>query len=851
MSKKRQALKILNPDREMSVSTDLVNKNKNTNKNTGAVTTPQVVIHTLLTEDLDIEYKLKMLDAMGSDPFRIPFKIEPIELIVEAEEEELVQLKDPRSPSSIKLTNTFKEVAEAVSANIVLVIGHSELCTRYLEDEYNIMAKSSYPTLVFAIGCHSADEIYHLNQNEIIKMSKNYFIGFEDLVHCIDGEIYECEHPHLSIPNMDCRFPGSEQYTKALYSRSYNSNNNNNRNSRNALWDIGKIYNKNTTNPVLQCINAKFARFVNTYKEDINRRNCSKLTAESLIRKINGMKEANGEFKSHDNLTKEHFTIRRSDLVPCSGDTRCTFALNTEANRIAEEYDNKMKTVEIYYEIVKLFDKIFDEDEDEHRKNDERIVSYLNSLTRDQANLVLNKEVDLDQFNSFPVYFFLFIYKYTISSREIFSKYDIDWTKRSSDGYGLISCLVQQLKIEDKEKPINIVTGQKYENEFTYYTVKELFRLFLKIYEKTSEPFKLGNIPPNFSTFLLLLRDQFTEKLPLVKFYLRYFPGTTSSGRNVINYNEQTISGRTRTTTLETILTRIYPQNNEFKFLLEALFVYGVNPNTPIYISLLNSRSLERMTPLQAYEDYAEGYLDAEIIKLFFIYGARNSAENVQGSIINNNSVRTYLDERIKYFELVLRSPKLLNGIKDQYERMRKYMEGVLPAGGPLARRRYKLYEFRKNNYEEFVIQAIETYSEVSNFLLTADLASLRKRPEDIQRQLDMDLAPYIYAARAIPQLKEFYGTVQKYLKKQKIDPLLKQEFFEEAAELYKSKKPLENEGNSAVRRLELLQNKFDRMKNVVRNYAPQPTKQGGRRYTRRSKKLKRRKTRYRRKSTV
>ena len=741
-------------------------------------------LYTTLTNEL--------LNSLHND-LRVPTTYSPLQFVLEQEEQELIDLTNPSSYSYRKLYSTLFTVANKLKVNILAVIGHVEICTDELKRmDLTVLPPNKYPNIVIVIGCHSKDYIIDFASKPELQRLNYYFLGFENLMHVIDGELYGCELPHNDVPYLECRYDNAVDDAYLLYDHNTSS------------YKQNEIQRTNAgANKFALCLQARNERYTTTYKEGLYKRNCSKFRAEDIVKKIEGLKNVYGDFIRPDFVPEAATVFQLSDGLHCTPQT-CPMRITKQFDELNRLFDEETKYISVYQAI----DELFEAYNPATRSTDEKIVSYLSGLPLKKANKVLTLPVSTYMYERIPLYYIPFLYNLRISLKEMMTKYTIDYSYRYEE-QGILHMIFN-------------------DNTEYLYSLKQKFRLCLQIKDtfKGINPFNQYDYHTDSETPFVYLLKQYKKNIPLLYFYFKFFPGLPSSKAFKINYNT-CIHPDAATQLLQVFFMNEKEFGSEFVGILEKLLVNGVNP--------LDGYTHDYENPLAYYEENAPELLNPTLLTLVCSY-AWNFIEGEAPPVI------MYAKKRLAYFKDVLEKKSgadqyllalyksKVTELKNEVKRVKKVYDSrrtnyndeygynsnddydyTKKKDYREAMRKLTIAEYRVTNFDAFVLSAKNAFEQAAS--IRKETAEI-KTPEDIEPELDFLLAPYMEGARAIPTVKELYTSIQKYMKKSKAKAEEKTQFLKKIADMYKSKMNVnENEGNSAYRRLQLMQDEFDAFK--------------------------------------
>jgi hypothetical protein len=724
-------------------------------------------------------------------------------MLMEVEEYELEALKDQDSNSYDTLATTAEYLMQALKVNLLFIVGHTEFCIDYMRTVNYTFKKpnNDLPLVIFIIGCQGGKTAADLNALQETRDKNYYFFGFHKIVHVVDGHIFMCEGIQREMPNMDCNYRGAKEDLKKLK-------------------QVRSMEEENE-NPLFQCMDAKYMRFVNTFKRQIRARNCIQFTTQNIIQKLNKFKDPERGFLPHDTFKKEDYIFRAEDGTPCQ-DATCSLQLYDGADQRAAEFDALIRIKTTRNEVKELIQKWYFQTVAEKRQADEQIVSHLNSLGIAEANSLLStiiyedRQVGYDDYvqSNIPLFEFAFLNKYELTSKEILTKYSPDWSKDKETYDGLIETLIE-----------------RYPNSRNSYSIKELFRLFLKLKDKNHKLFF------HFKDDVFLFKRYFEkpELLPLVQFYFRFFPGKTvtrglSSGEYPIDYN--TMFEKEKPLLEKFFENKSIIDNPRFFSILETLLIYGVD---------INKKMSTDETLIEYYENNCEGFYKPEFFRIYAQFGGNDP--DLAKKIEIFEAIKTPQDMENYKNQLKVKQTKIRSDIKQyekEYQREMNYRYNINNHNQitPLDERpRYmklikllNITRFRINNLQQFIETSLQAYR-IGQSTQPLSEETKTMMANTIIPSLDGDLANYIEGARAIPDVKDYFTEINKYLKKVNAPADITQAFQAQMMGIYKSTAGAnENEGNSALRRLGVLRRDFEQFRRTYSQMKVKPgkAKQGG-----------------------
>lgn len=736
---------------------------------------------------LQTSLALELLNTVHDD-IEQAFSYAPIQFIVEEEEKELTALGDPTSASYKQLYSTLSEVGKLFRVNMMAVIGHVEICVDYMKSvDFEDRPHNNYANIILVIGCHSTEYLNQFRANPLYQANQNFFFGFKNLVHVIDGEIYMCKDSQTEQPFLDCRYKGSLEDQVALWDQKAHA------------YKTDELMKENSQNKLVQCIHAREHRYIKTYKEGIWKRVSVKFRAEDIAKKISSLlsfvqsnKNTNGSF-NHSKLTDDILTFQFADGLACTA-TTCPMKLEKKWDAINEQFDKETRYIKTVNNILEALKGAFTNPKYNASKTDSQVSSYLSALPIEEANLALN--ANTGGWSRSPLWFLPFTNQHLlpITIKEIFTKYSPDYTLMDDFGNGFMHVFINRLR---REKIIS----------------KEIFRIFLRLLDvPNSRDLFLTYDSDGLIPFIYFF-DDLHLFLPLVYFYFKFFPGITSKKQITMDYNEASKK------TEYPILYHLFKndmKSSECLIVLEMLLVYGVDPNA---LFLKNERSVEY------YENNLKNSLmNPSVIQLMYTYGYEDNG---------------YAKKRLDYYSTLQNDPKK----QEEYEQtLLKEIMDLVAMRMNIQRRMYRkhkynysnnnnsnderasveisrlqkkleLAQYRSKNLKAFLDAAVRSF-QIAQDIVDGKVQPVKKTPDEIEKEIDYFLAPYIEGNKAIPVIKDLFTTIQKYVKKSKANATAKKAFLDKVTTIYQSKASNnENLGNSALRRLEPIQKEFNTFK--------------------------------------
>lgn len=267
----------------------------------------------------------------------------PNYLVATFEEEMLMRMTDPTNPDHIKMKSDFQWIADKLSCNIVVYLGHVEQCDPYIEKRFKQaleLQKTSryFPKTIFLIvACYGSNKAYMYNTDPKYKFFQDQnvaFFGFQDFMHFHAGEIYSCKELLHKRINLICDYDGVEEDIRTIlngYKGPYD--------------EIDK------ENPLYKCCHARLEHIYKTFVETLYERETTKYTKENLYEKFKPFAESS----DRSVLTYAYANISSDDGTPCIDKTTCTIPnpyMEEEATRL--EFNKKSVMRNLYSELYTL-----------------------------------------------------------------------------------------------------------------------------------------------------------------------------------------------------------------------------------------------------------------------------------------------------------------------------------------------------------------------------------------------------------------------------------------------------------------------------------------------------------------
>ncbi len=710
------------------------------------------------------------------------------QLIIEIEEEEIEALQNPSSKSYKNLKSTLNEAARIAKTNIVVYMGHMEVCLNYVKtiDLNQLLYSNGLPTCVFIIACYSDKYISELNQKAIDERLPIYFFGFETLMHMVEGEAYMCKETHKEIPNLDCVYPGSKEEIDALFAGMPTNNPNS------IDYYMGQIVNNELLKPfqeqnkVIQCCSSKYERFRKVFLETLNKRDCAKFTAQDIAKKCKTIEDP-------DFMTKELYRVKYEDGTPCSKEKPCkmpTAALEPFV-KSAKEYNNLIKAKVASAEIHQLFQNTL-ADYRNKEKNDLRMVQILASLTKEERKTVLEESTTWDEFlfTSVPIFYEIFKQKYVFSMKDIFQRKEINLDKSIS--YTITSLIEYLISTF-------VYSGNDFKNE-NLYTEKELYRLFQQILTLNRDIFWYANKSDKIPLSILL--ESKIEYPGLINFFFDNFTEADYYMNNSVSL-------------LSSVLQNPFWDSHQKLKTLEKLFIFGVEQKNTHWIPIYESNEILTLNPEVLFLLYSTGFN----IKRWPAYSASERVKYFEDCLKPKSAklveYKSHLKQLIRDYGRSAYRPRY-NSNNNSYNDHDYDSYGAMISAYEKEIQSKKRGNFidRQANLMEFIENAYKTYTLVQTYLQNKIFYPLDYEVE--KKKIATELAPYREGQKAIDDIKQYFGTLQKQIKKKPLSPGAKQIIFEQLKAIYNSQVKNENEGNSALRKMNEMRQRYNALEQSI-----------------------------------
>ncbi len=742
----------------------------------------------VIESDYVPNYYYNCMDSIYHTEDRDAVNPQAILMVVEFEEQELKQLKNPSSESYKTLHETFHNAATQAKVNIVVIIGHMEKCEDYINTFTFKNFKSRLPTVVFVVGCYSNAFVGKYNKDARFKDKHFYFFGFEHLMHVIHGDIYMCVNGHQDVPVMDCRYQGSRDNLDYYLVKTINNSIPYNKIPYNNL----KIQ-ETPPKKLIQCCKAKLDRFKSAFMKDLYTRRCIKVDTDVLVKKLNGIRKKDGSLRPSSELEESDFVISMKDGVECKKDT-CV---------IPNPYKSLEKTAQVFNDEMKVSitkRKINHELHSyEHSSVDEeKIISYIHSLKRDEIQELMYSVEHYHRDYQQPYFYSFFEQNLPLLQKAILTQYGIDIRKQGGSGLSILHKII---------KSMNDLQSIYYSGG-NNYTMSSIYRTFRRIYDTNKEIFL---IPDNRGDSPLVYI--FEEKLgPLFAFYIRYFSPDTHDYNKLLNREENNLP--------DLIIQFLKPLPHELRLIIFSLILY-----CKINLSEISNGK----------------HFVTELIQLFLVEFLQKDSHLVQDYLellyVNTNSpelIEFAERKRDEYTNYQLNPVAKGKHLKDLQSEARKY------------RREYERKANRHNNYSYYnsdeeddeMHAAYDLYSKYSKMVayyetylnnhvdLFTNLVAITKLPADQKAPMIITkekadsivnkiLEKYEQGYKAITRIKTYFSDIQKYLKKNKSVPeKAKVELYQELNEISKDEKyHMDDAGEDAIARLGMMAATFSGFK--------------------------------------
>lgn len=434
-------------------------------------------------------------------------------LLSQMEEEEIIAAGNPESSSYQRLKDTMTPIMEKLQCNIIVVIGHKDVCYKYIQfNEFGsnfptLYANSSTtPTIVLMVACLSNYSIDKFNTRPDFIKNNLFFFGFEGLVHIVDGEILACKLTHLAVPFLNCKIQDVEDDLRIIESN---------------LTQFNTPYEKQLN--LIKCCKGRYEHFKEVFYNYLSKRQCVKFTTESLFEKLQNIRSENGSLVRHISIYKNKtahmsmeqamkYTFLRSDGIPC------TEAGNCSGKSKYNLYKGNLKKFDEFVkygsgpttQLLVILEESSRYSSEERVEKDKEILTLLKGLPNDLAKKTLLHAVryieeDTGESSMIPIFYLIFAENYPVSTYEILKTYDLPLDNVFENRFTLIYIIWKHLT---KASPS--------------LTEKEVYRLFKTIGKKNPNALYVALIYEDEYNFIF--EDHTKCFLSLVELLFRYFP---------------------------------------------------------------------------------------------------------------------------------------------------------------------------------------------------------------------------------------------------------------------------------------------------------------------------------------
>jgi len=286
-------------------------------------------------------------------------KIPPSTLVQELEDHMLRAMQDTTSSVYERFQANMKRVALESRVNLYVLIGHSNFCQNYITkfivdlQDGKIPQNTNYPNVLLMIACYSYEQVDAIyDAFEASNLEFNVFT-FDGLIHIVEGEIYSCKDMHEKLPRMRCNFKGAKTNLNSIT-------------LENSLFVNEANLERH---PVKQCCLAKFKAFEKNFQEELQTRNCIKITVEAMIQKIQNLLQSNNEPNKKKNTVENisKLIFNESDGVKCTPESPCIVPSEEllKAKKTSNEFNTKLDDASLFEDKWRDLQEVIREEPDQ------------------------------------------------------------------------------------------------------------------------------------------------------------------------------------------------------------------------------------------------------------------------------------------------------------------------------------------------------------------------------------------------------------------------------------------------------------------------------------------------------
>jgi hypothetical protein len=196
-------------------------------------------------------------------------------------------LKEMRAKSGAAYERLYQDIqwiATTLNCNIVVYLGHKEICENFVEKSYKpslVDADPSnfqLPTVFLIIACYTEKMADTFNTDPFFVEKNIAFFGFQDFMHIHEGEIYGCKEVHKAPPSLTCTYDTVGKNVVSLLEIDKSG----------AKKTITNVKDKKVDqeNPLVKCCEAKEAAMYDLFIKYLDQRKCVKFPKEALAAKF-------------------------------------------------------------------------------------------------------------------------------------------------------------------------------------------------------------------------------------------------------------------------------------------------------------------------------------------------------------------------------------------------------------------------------------------------------------------------------------------------------------------------------------------------------------------------------------
>lgn len=601
------------------------------------------------------------------------------------EDKTLREMKSPENASYKKLESNLKWIADSLQSNISVFLGHIDTCYYYIDDVYKkaveeIKMYSSLPTIFLIIGCRGSELAFRLNTEsnyEIFRRHKIIFVGFEDLLHIHEGEIYSTKlfdtARSKTLCDSDEMITLFKTFNEELKREGVNKNAMQQKEIVYTPEEILDLYRTHPDMDIFRCCRAKLGRLYSDFVKGLERRKTTKYPKEHLVQKLKKLLEF---LKTKQTIPREYITITSEDGLDCDKNDCQIPNLYEEQELLSQEYNKKGEFHEFLRELKSYIfpnfvylNKSFNTEEERHQAVDD-FYKRIQGLKGESRSVFT-----YDKTSFIPILFDFATpgLQFKSPTHSMFKIFRFILQKYGSD----INLLLQNPKTKHSILHA-IIDSANYSKEEEVILFKTIYDI-LPTEEEREKVFFLkdqfGYIPlgkgPEFRPLLCFFYiEKFGRKLKDVQY-------STDQQGNLLHV------------VLENYITH---ENNENDLLLlncvNGLLNVGVDPNQFLIETI---PMVNKYKPLEFYTELYFPPYNTSLFEAFLRYGMTNDTKYFTNSLTYYKEIVENSNLRQKLLNVLFGLQTFLREFESDYRQTNNYQYGGMP-------RRYRYYSNNYNN---------------------------------------------------------------------------------------------------------------------------------------------------------